>query len=397
MNHRLSILVFVLLYAAFAAAGSGSAAPGRMSQYVGKGISDLQLDVKAEIPADSQIKPYTESREQRWWLTRLKNRTLNLQDTSVIYPKFIKFCVDVYNWGDRFFNPYDPQYVEGTGKRWKARMVNDNWLDSYAMRLPEKMPVHMLSNPYSNLGGYLQYMAVSVGYTYDMGKFFGNNPINHKKMEFGFNCARFNIELYYQENTGGTYLRKFGKYKNGRFIKKKFPGVELQTSGIDAIYFFNNKRYSHGAAYNFSKFQKKSQGSIIAGFSYSNLKISFDFSQLPRELLPFLTIPVANYLFHYNSYAAVIGYGFNCVINPRLLYNITVLPSFGASHCYEDSLEGEKWMFSTNIAARTSLTYNLGNWFFSFIAKMNGHWYKSGTYSLFSSIENFSANIGIRF
>ena len=73
------------------------------------------------------------------------------------------------------------------------------------------------------------------------------------------------------------------------------------------------------------------------------------------------------------------------------------MPSIGLSHCYEDSLEGEKFMFAMNINARMSLTYNLGNFFFSLIGKMNGHWYKSGTYSLFSSVENFSANIGFRF
>lgn len=360
-------------------------------------ISPLAIKVKAKTPPGVMSRPIIQTPEQRWWLNRLKQHDLNLKDPSVIYPKFIKFLVDVYNWGDHFFNPYDPEYVEGTGKRWKARIVNDNWLDSYAMRFPEKMSIHMLSNPYSNLGGYLQYMAVSIGYTYDMGKLFGNSPLNHKKVELGFNCARFNIELYLQENEGGTDIRKFGKYKDGRLIKKRFPGVQLKTSGIDAIYFFNNKRYSHGAAYNFSKFQKRSQGSIIAGFSYTTMRLQFDFSQLPLELKPYLTVPVDKYLFHYDSYAAVIGYGFNCVMNPHLLYNITVLPAFGGSYCYEDSLEGRKWMFSTNIMARTSLTYNLKNWFFSFIAKMNGHWYKSGTYSIFSSVENFSANIGFRF
>ena len=332
-----------------------------------------------------------------WWLNRLKNLDLNTKDTTIIYPKFIKFCVDVYNWGDHFFNPYDPEYVEGTGKRWKARVVNDNWLDSYAMRLPDKMSINMISNPYSNLGGYLQYMAVSVGYTYDMGKVLGNAPLNHKKWEFGFNCARFNVELYHHENEGGTYIRKFGDYKDGRLIKKKFPGVKMRSRGVNLIYFFNNERYSHGAAYNFSKLQKKSQGSMIAGIFYSNLKISFDLTQLPEELKPFLKMQETNYFFHYDSYAAVIGYGYNCVINPRLLFNITVLPSFGASHCYEDSQVVKKWMFTTNIAAQSSLTYNLNDWFFGLIGKMDGHWYKSGSYSLFSSIENFSANIGFRF
>ena len=121
----------------------------------------------------------------------------------------------------------------------------------------------------------------------------------------------------------------------------------------------------------------------MAGFNYNNLKIGFNFKELPENLLPYLTIPASYYLFHYKSYCALFGYGYNWVIKPKLLFNLTAMPSIGLSHCYEDSLEGEKFMFAMNINARMSLTYNLGNFFFSLIGKMNGHWYKSGTYSLF--------------
>lgn len=402
MNPRLYLLaIAILIYvktSAFNAGGDSVVfAPSGLVEIPTK-LEAPSIATQANVPKDVAIKPLEKSREERWWLNQLRyNHTLNLKDTSIIYPRFVKFCVDVYNWGDALFNSYDPEYVVGTGKRWKARIVNDNWVDSYVMTLPKKLQANMLSNLYANLGGYIQYMAVSVGYTVDMGKFFGNNPLNHKKWEFGFNCARFNAEIYYQENTGGTFLRKFGKYNNGRLFKQDFPGLEMYNFGIEAVYFLNNKRYSHGAAYNFSKYQKRSQGSWIAGFSYSNVKLRFDFSKLPADLLPYLTIPAESYLFHYNSYSAVIGYGFNWVIKPRLLYNFTVMPAFGVGHCFEDSLEGEKYMFAMSIGSRMSLTYNLGNWFFSLIGKMNGHWYKSGTYSLFSSVENFSANIGFRF
>ena len=153
-----------------------------------------------------------------------------MTDTTVIYPRFIKFCVDVYNWGDHLFNSYDPEYVVGTGKRWKARIVSDNWVDSYAMTLPRGLHTWMLSDLYSNIGAYLQYMAVSYGYTYDISNMFGGSSTDHKKMEFGFNCARFNAEIYYQENTGGTNLRRFGKYQNGHIIKERFRGLNLKIS-----------------------------------------------------------------------------------------------------------------------------------------------------------------------
>ena len=362
--------------------------------------SRIEIDVEAATPAGDTIRPIKRSKEQLWWWNQVKLGTYNIADTAVIYPKFLQFCVNVYNWADHTFNSYDPDYVVGTGKRWKFRVVNENWNDNYIMTLPKGLRVDMMSDIYSNIGAYIQYMAVSCGYSYDMANIVGGSSTDHKKWEFGFNCARFNAEIYYQENTGGTFLRKFGRYKDGHYFKQKFPGVELHNFGIEAYYFFNNKKYSQGAAYNFSKIQKKSQGSFLIGINYANQKINFDFTQLPEDIKPYLTVEQGNYLFHYKSYNIMLGYGFNWVIAPKLLYNISVMPAIGVSHCYEDNLEGDKWMFAFNVSGRSSLTYNFGhNFFFGAIAKMNGHLYNSGAYSmkLFSAVVNLSANIGIRF
>ena len=256
----------------------------------------------------------------------------------------------------------------------------------------------MSSNVYSNLGAYIQYMAVSVGYSYDLKKLFKKEEPGHKKFEFGFICALFNAELYYHENNGGVYIRKFGDLNDGKLIKEHFPGVSMNTLGFDVYYFFNNKKYSQGAAYNFAKYQLKSQGSFMIGFTLTNERLNFDFSKLPpslKEKLP--NADVTNYYFHYNSYALLAGYGYNWVIAPKLLFNATVMPSVGFSHYYEDSLEGNKYLLSLNIQGRISLTYNLGNYYFGLFGKMNGHYYKQGKMSLFSSIENFSAYVGLRF
>ena len=357
-----------------------------------------ELNTKAESPSDSvAIVPLKRSQEADWWWNRFRKGTLKMNDSTVIWPKFLKFCVDVYNWGDRTFNSYDPEYVVGTGKRWKVRLVNDNWLDSYAMRLPEGINTTMSSDVYSNLGAYIQYMAVSVGSSYDIVKLFKKKEPSHKKYEFGFICALFNAELYYHENRGGVNLRKFGDINDGKMIKEYFPGVSLYTLGFDAYYFFNNKKYSQGAAYNFAKYQLKSQGSFMAGITITNQKLSIDFSQLPDAVKNKYPDTNQNYYFHYNSYAILGGYGYNWVIAPKLLFNATVMPSIGFSHYYEDSLEGNKYLLSLNIQGRISLTYNLGNYFFGLFGKMNGHYYKQGQMWMFSSIENFSAYVGLRF
>ncbi len=333
---------------------------------------------------------------RNWWHLLKKNK-LDLKDSTVQYPRFVKLCVDIYNWADKAFNSYDPEYVEGTGKRWKARIISDNWSDYYAMHLNKDMSMRMLSDLTSNLGPYVQYMAVSVGYSANLNHLISHNPVANKRMDFGFNCARFNLELYYLQNTGGTQLRQFNSYKGKKLFKSFFPGVDLYTFGLDIYYFFNNKKYSQGAAYNFSKIQKRSAGSFMLGFSYSNQDISLDFSTLDSEILKYYTLSTYFLKFHYNNYCVLFGYGHNFVLNPHLLFNVSLMPSAGVNHCYEDSAEGSSTMFSFNVKGRVSMTYNLKNFFAGISSKIDGHLYNTSHYSLFNAIMTLSASAGIRF
>ncbi len=361
--------------------------------YLSPVVNRTYLGKTVQLKRDTIIKKENTNN----WLYLLKDGKLNLSDKSVEYPGFMRFCVNVYNWADRVFNSYDTTYVAGTGRRWKARVTSDNWVDSYYLNIDKKMPVRMMSDIYCDAGAYVQYMAVSVGYSLDFSNIIGNKPSNHKKLEFNFNCARFNIEGHYWENTGSTYIRTFGKYNNGHLIKKEFPGALQRTFGLNACYFFNNRKFAMGAAYNFSKFQKRSAGSPIIGFNYDNLDITIDMRQIPAELEPYLTIAPDKYRFHYNSYSIMGGYSYNWVIYRHLLFNITAIPGVGFTHAYEDSVEKDNNLFAITLCGQGSLTYNIGDFFVCAIAKINGNWYNSGRYSFFSSIENAQLSLGVRF
>lgn len=356
--------------------------------------SDANLNQVYAVESDVILKRDTTN--HNWWYL-LRNGKLNLADTTVEYPRFMKFCVNVYNWADRVFNSYDTEYVLGTGKRWKARLVSDNWMDSYAINFNRDMPIRIMSDIYCNAGAYVQYMAVSIGYTIDLSNIIGNKPSNHKKLEYGFNCARFNVEGHYWENTGGSVLRKFGKYNNGRLFRMEYPGINFKSIGVKAYYFFNNRKYSQGATYNFSKYQIKSAGSFIIGFSYDNMTSSLNLSNLPYKLRPFANISLEDYRIHYNSYCIMFGYGYNWVLNPHLLFNVSIFPEIGITKCYADSYQGNKTLRAMNFDAKASLTYNLGNFFVCLIGRMVGNWYYCNQLSYFSSIENGSASIGLRF
>ncbi len=332
-----------------------------------------------------------------WWWNRLKARDLNIADTTIRYPRFMKFCVDVYNWADRVFNSYDNEYVVGTGRRWKAKLSNDNWLDSYAMDFNGKTPVWMLSDPFCNLGFYLSYMAVSIGYSLDMTHVIGNKPLLHKRVDFSFTCARFTAELFYSDNTGGTYLRRLGNYNDGHMFKKYLPNVDFKSYGADAYYFFNNRKYSQGSVYNFSKLQRRSAGSFIVGLSISNHDINIDFSTLPYEILQYLESEQTKYKFRYNDYSLLIGYGYNLVFARNFVFNVTALPAVGFKHCFRDCSGGRRNMWSLNIKSRIGLAYNYKDFFAGITGKMDGQWFRGNEFNFFNSIEILSLTAGVRF
>lgn len=335
--------------------------------------------------------------QNRNWIYLLKRGELDLKDPTVEYPKFVKFCVDVYNWGDKFFNSYDTTYVVGTGRRWKTRVAFDGWADSYNMNLNHQLPVTLISDPYINASVNLQYMAVGISYGVELNNLFFTKPVKHRKFEFGFNCARFNLDIAFNTDAGGTYVRTLGDYKRENLSKMRFPGVNMTRFSTDIYYYINNFKYANGAAYYFSKIQKKSAGSFIVGFSYAYEDIKFDFNQMPEVLKPYLTISEMNLRFHYNSYSLLFGYGFNWVLGKHFLYNISVMPSIGIIRCYEDSSDGKDTMLSLNAKGRMSLTYNKGDFFTCLIIKADGKWYKTGQLSSFNAIENFSLSVGVRF
>lgn len=67
------------------------------------------------------------------WVKQLFANGFRINEPGINYPKFMRFCLNVYNWGDRTFNSYDPEYVVGTGKNWKLYLNSHNWAQSYAL------------------------------------------------------------------------------------------------------------------------------------------------------------------------------------------------------------------------------------------------------------------------
>lgn len=395
--------VLLTLVCCFAAASARESLPAELRWSPAQLMEVVQKDsLSAAVdPCDKPVLANTVAEEdslgdRNWWYLFKKGK-LAMRDTTVIWPRFLKFCVNVYNWADDVFSSTDTAYVVGTGKRWRTRIINDNWNDSYYIRFSKDLNSIMSGAMHVLAGPSIQYMAVSYAYMFDLSHLIGGTPINYQKQEFSFNCARFAAEGYYYSNDDGSYIRTFGDYNDRRPFKKKFSGITMYTLGIDAYYFFNGYKYSQAAAYNFSKIQKKSQGCFMAGLSYCDQNIAVDFSQLPPELKPYAKDVEQKYRFHYHDYNILVGYGLNYVLSPHWLFNVTVMPGIGFNHCYEDSQEASATLFSLSARGMASFTYNSGNWFAGLQGRIRGNWYQSSRYSLFNSIETITLSGGFRF
>ena len=134
-----------------------------------------------------------------FWINRLRAKNFQIQDTTIIYPKFLGFCVNVYNWADRTFNTYDHDYVQPSGKKWKVMWKNSNWFDSYALDMPDNVHMRMLSSLYMSTGPYLSFMAVTVGYAANLNRLITKEPTRQKRYDFSFSTALFEVDLYYTQ------------------------------------------------------------------------------------------------------------------------------------------------------------------------------------------------------
>ena len=332
------------------------------------------------------------------WVKQLFANGFRINDPGVNYPKFMRFCLNVYNWGDPTFNSYDPEYVVGTGKNWKACLNSHNWMQSYGLFFPDNLNVRMFSQVYSDFGLSINFMAVGLSYTFNANELFTNPLAQRRNFDFNFTCALFTLHYSHQSNDGGVTIERFGNYNNGHHIWKRFNDVHQTSTLIDGYYFFNHRHYSHAAAYCYSKYQLKSAGTLICGLNYERQDVRINFSSLPPDMLEYVPEGRMDYNFDYADYNLIVGYGYNCVLHPRRwLFNITALPALGYKHVFRQSSDGRKDMFSTNFKLLFSFVYNHKALFSSLTGRFDGGLHLGDKYTFFNSNLSLSLTVGARF
>ena len=353
-----------------------------------------------EVAPLRSLPPVYENRKDNpnFWTNRIRSKTFDISDSTIIYPRFPGFCVTVYNGADRVFNTSDQDYVVPTGKKWKVWWKTSGWTDSYSLDMPDNIHIRMLSHMYMSTGPYISFMAVSVGYAANLNRLISHEPARQKRFDFSFSTSLFEFDIYYTRNRGGTAIRRFEPYSQGKYIDVDFPSLQLENYGLAAFYFLNHGRYYRGAAYNYSKIQKRTQGSWIFGVAASHQYIDFDLSTLPYEMIMYMPADARmHFKFVYNDYCLIAGYGWNLVFNPHWVFNVTGMPAFGLRHCMADNDDGRKNLPAISRAARSGLAYNLRNFFVGGYASIQANWYLNKQYSFINGVGSFGMCVGLRF
>lgn len=333
------------------------------------------------------------------WVKQLIATNFHINDPRINYPKFPDFCRRVYNWGDKTFNSYDPEYVVGTGKNWKAYIKSYNWRHSYVYNFDFDLNnrVRLATDVYSDLGYSVNFMAVSIGYTWNVNKWFHGKSDKRNTFNFSFTSALFTAELNSMDNdTHGRVIQFGDKTPEMPHSSRLSVPVHQKTLNFCAYYFFNHNHYSHAAAYCYSKYQKKSAGSWILGLEYNKQNLKFNFSALPTDLIEAMPdLPLSAH-YKYQDYDLIGGYGHNLALPHGWLINLTFLPAIGYKR-WPDNTREVKEMISAGVIAKSSFTYNHRALFASALLNFNGKMMFTSKYGFFNSTESATAIVGFRF
>ena len=357
-----------------------------------------QEDSTATIAADSA---------STWHSLLLKQGVFNPEDTTIHYPGIIVFGTRVIKLYKRTFNTFDPEWVGGYDKKFRLSATLDNWYDTYYVR-ENDMSLRFHCPPTSTIGASISAFGLSVGYSIALDRIRKKAPTGHK-FEFSLTTGRFMAEFYQTANSGDMTLTL--KQNGNKLPIDHFKGLKRVSWGINASYFFNNKRYTQAAVYGHSRRQLRSAGTWMAGISIAHRRFDIDYKEVPEWLLELESASVndgdnevikqrgVETVFDYTDYCLNVGYGYNWVIDRHWLLNATALLYGGTKRFHSRGYDFvPKNSGVLNGKLRFGITYDINNFFVGCHGYVDSHFYNSGkTMDYTSNLYDLAVNVGTRF
>lgn len=335
-------------------------------------------------------------------LSSSNNLKQKIKRTGSIISRFIKS-----------FDDYDSTYIIPNYYNYTAMLQNTNFHQVYRLKATSAegitQTLQLAPSPALKIGPYFGWRWIFLGYTFDV-----------KNMKKAVKTTEFNLSLYssmlgcdivYIRNAGNFTIKRavgFGDNISKAVVGRDFTGMKAHTASANVYYVFNHRHFSFPAAYAQSTVQRRSCGSWMLGLNYSHQRLTFDYTQLPVELIETETgnsplideLKISN--INYQSFGISGGYAYNWVFAPNFLLSASLTPQMGIKHSKGERLSGESiWFNMKNLKfdfiARAGLVWNNSRWFAG--ASLVSHFfdYKRAAFSVTNVVNYVNVYVGLTF
>jgi hypothetical protein len=306
------------------------------------------------------------------------------------------------------FNAIDTTYISPNLYNLAFMLEHSTWYEHYRLgNNASKDPQRLNFSPSlgTKLGIYFGWRWIFLGYTFDIEDLFGDNKNKPKKKEMSLNIysSKFSVDLYYRKTGSDFKLRSFDNIgiDNPSLENKHFDGLESSIKGLNAYWIFNHRKFSYPAAYSQSTNQRRSAGSFMAGFSYSQHRISFDYEKLPAAILERINPSLKFSHIKYSDYSLGFGYGYNWVFAKNWVTNLSLLPGIGykKSKIDDNDFRNESWIKDINfdLITRAGIVYNNAKYFVGASLVLHTYDYRKPSLSVTNSFGTLRIYAGFNF
>lgn len=307
----------------------------------------------------------------------------------------------------KHINAIDTNYISPNRYNLAFMLEHSTWYEHYKLGTEKNgypQQLNFSPNLGTKMGIYFGWRWIFLGYTFDIKDLFGNNKDKPQKKEMSLNIysSKFGIDLYYRKTGSDFKLRSHEGFQlNEEFKNIHFDGLESRIKGLNAYWIFNHRKFSYPAAYSQSTNQRKSAGSFMAGFSYSQHKISFNYEKLPEEMETQLNPNLRFNRIKYSDYSLGVGYGYNWVFAKNWVSNLSLLPGIGykKSKIDDNDFKNEHWIedINFNLITRAAIVYNNSKYFIGASLVMHTYDYRKPNLSVTNSFGTLRIYVGFNF
>lgn len=235
------------------------------------------------------------------------------------------------------FSLVDTHYIEPQAYNFTVMLQNTNTYEIYHLRSKQGQEVVFTPRPTYRIGPYVGWRWIFLGYTFELSHIGGESGHD---FDLSLYSNQIGLDLFYRTSGDNYRISRFdlGDDFNTRAMKKvPFDGFDASQKGFNIYYIFNHRKFSYPAAYSQSTIQRRSAGSPMAGFGFSQHSLKIDWEKfrgiaeerLSKEAAEQIDSTLTQSNLTYSDWSLSGGYAYNWVFARNWVFDISTQVAIG--------------------------------------------------------------------